>query len=115
MRIANLTHGALFMLGAYIGASHPQVRAQPLARGAARRRSWSRRSAACVERFILRKLAGNVLGQVLVTLGIAFMIADFCLIVWGGDPIPVPTPQYLQQPLRFAGLRVPDLPPGGDR
>ena len=31
-----------------------------------------------VERFILRKLAGNVLGQVLVTLGIAFMIADFC-------------------------------------
>ena len=57
-----------------------------------------------VERFILRRLAGNVLGQVLVTLGIAFMIADFCLMVWGGDPIPVPTPPYLQQPLRIAGL-----------
>jgi branched-chain amino acid transport system permease protein len=41
----------------------------------------------------LRKLAGNVLGQVLVTLGVAFIIADLCLVVWGGDPIPIPTPR----------------------
>ena len=37
MRIANLTHGALFMLGAYIGVSDPQGGAEPLARRAARR------------------------------------------------------------------------------
>ena len=59
------------------------------------------------ERLILRRLGGNVLGQVLVTLGVAFIIADFCLMVWGGDPIPVPTPQSLQQPLRIAGLAFP--------
>src|SRR5204863_519980 len=53
-----------------------------------------------IERFILRALAGNALGQVLVTLGISFIVADFCLIVWGGDPIPVQTPLALQQPLR---------------
>ena len=64
------------------------------------------------ERLILRKLSGNVLGQVLVTLGVSFIIADLCLVVWGGDPIPVPTPQWLQQPLRHRRPRVSRLPPG---
>ena len=106
MRIANLTHGALFMLGAYIGASFlkflPNLWLAALAGGLV-----VAAFGGLVERFILRKLAGNVLGQVLVTLGIAFMLADFCLIVLGGDPIPVPTPSYLQQPLRFAGIAFP--------
>jgi branched-chain amino acid transport system permease protein len=106
MRIANLTHGALFMVGAYLGASIlkfvPNLWLAALLGGLV-----VAVFGGLVERFILRKLAGNVLGQVLVTLGIAFMIADFCLIVWGGDPIPVPTPPYLQQPLRFAGLAFP--------
>src|SRR5262249_49703682 len=47
------------------------------------------------------------LGQVLVTLGISFIVADLCLILWGGDPIPVPTPPALQQPLRIAGFMFP--------
>src|SRR5262249_7106511 len=59
------------------------------------------------ERFILRKLAGNELGQVLVTLGVAFIIADLCLYLWGGDPIPVATPPALQPPLRVAGFIFP--------
>ena len=28
-----------------------------------------------------------------MTLGISFMVADFCLMVWGGDPITVATPR----------------------
>ena len=40
-----------------------------------------------VERLILRRLAGAELAQVLVTLGLSFMIADVCLMVWTGDPI----------------------------
>ena len=39
------------------------------------------------ERFILRRLAGNEQGQVLVTLGISFIIADLCLLIWTGDPM----------------------------
>jgi branched-chain amino acid transport system permease protein len=62
---------------------------------------------ALLERFILRALAGNALGQVLVTLGFAFIIADFCLVMWGGDPIPVPTPEYLRRPLVVAGVAFP--------
>src|SRR5438270_12098862 len=106
MRIANLTHGALFMLGAYLGVSvmrvYPNLWVAALIAAAA-----VAVFGGLLERFILRKLGGNVLGQVLVTLGVAFILADLCLVVWGGDPIPVPTPAFLQQPLRVAGIAFP--------
>jgi branched-chain amino acid transport system permease protein len=106
MRIANLTHGALFMLGAYIGVTIlkviPNLWVAALLGGLA-----VGAFGGLVERFILRRLPGNVLGQVLVTLGIAFIIADLCLILWGGDPIPVPTPPALQKPMVVAGVPFP--------
>ena len=106
MRIANLTHGALFMLGAYIGVSIlrvvPNLWLAALGAGIA-----IAIFGYFVERFVLRKLAGNVLGQVLVTLGLSFILADLCLVVWGGDPIPIPTPALLQQPVRIAGFIFP--------
>jgi branched-chain amino acid transport system permease protein len=106
MRIANLTHGALYMLGAYIGVSIlkvvPNLWLAALLGGLA-----VGLLGGLFERFILRKIQANVLGQVLVTLGVAFIIADLCLMVWGGDPIPIPTPTWLQQPVRAWGLAFP--------
>src|SRR5260221_6459134 len=106
MRIANLTHGGLFMLGAYLGASTLKVvpnlwLAALISGGIVAVFGFF------LEKFILRKLGGNVFGQVLVTLGVSFIIADLFLVVWGGDPVPVPTPPTLQQPLQFAGLAFP--------
>ncbi len=106
MRIANLTHGAFYMLGAYIGVSIlkfiPNLWIAALLGGLV-----VALFGGLVERFILRKLAGNELGQVLVTLGFAYIIADFCLVVWGGDPIPVPTPEGLESPVEIAGFMFP--------
>ena len=106
MRIANLTHGSLYMLGAYVGVTIlkfvPNLWLAALIGGAV-----IAIFGGLIERFILRALAGNALGQVLVTLGISFIVADFCLIVWGGDPIPVQTPLALQQPLRVGGVAFP--------
>ncbi|MGZ8153859.1 MAG: branched-chain amino acid ABC transporter permease [Burkholderiales bacterium] len=106
MRIANLTHGSLYMLGAYVGVS--VLKYVP--------NLWFATLAAAfaiaifgglIERLILRALAGNALGQVLVTLGISFIVADLCLMVWGGDPIPIATPAALQRPLIVAGIAFP--------
>ena len=106
MRIANLTHGSMYMLGAYIGVTVlqyvPNLWLAALA-GAVAMALFG----GLIERLILRRLGGNALGQVLVTLGISFIVADLCLVVWGGDPIPVPTPEALQAPLRFAGVAFP--------
>ena len=106
MRIANLTHGALYMLGAYVGVTVlkyvPNLWLATLA-GALVIALFG----GLFERLILRRLPGNELGQVLVTLGVAYIIADLCLMIWGGDPIPVPTPDALQEPLEIAGFRFP--------
>ena len=106
MRIANLTHGALYMLGAYIGASLlkylPNLWWAALVGGL-----MVALFGGIFERLILRRLPGNELGQVLVTLGVAYIIADACLMIWGGDPIPVPTPDALQHPLDVAGFMFP--------
>ena len=110
MRIPNLTHGSLFMLGAYFGAAFAggmlgimfnfwlatlMAAAVMAAFGA------------LVERFLLRQLPGQQLAQVLVTLGISFMVADFCLMVWGGDPVNVATPDGLGGFVRFGQAAFP--------
>jgi branched-chain amino acid transport system permease protein len=106
MRIANLSHGAYFMLGAYVGLSLLRSGASfvvamlvaGLAVGCL---------GAVVERVVLRRLAGNPLSQVLATLGIAFIIADFCLWFWGGDPQPVSPPPLLAGAVRVFGMAFP--------
>ena len=98
MRIPNLTHGSLFMIGAYVGAT--------LVIGLVgyKMNFWVAALLATLavafvgaltERLLLRRLPGNEMAQVLVTLGLSFMAADFCLMVWGGDPLSVPTPDGL--------------------
>ena len=106
MRIANLTHGSLFMLGAYLGVTAlrivPNLWLAALLAGLA-----VAVFGGLLERLILRPLAGNALGQVLVTLGISFIVADLCLMIWGGDPIPLSAPVSLQRPLVVGGIAFP--------
>ena len=106
MRIPNLTHGSFFMLGAYLATSL-------IASGLD---FWTAALVAgllvavlggIVERLILRRLAGADLAQVLVTLGLSFMIADVCLMVWTGDPIRVATPPALRGATAVLGLGFP--------
>jgi branched-chain amino acid transport system permease protein len=106
MRIANLSHGAYFMLGAYTGLS--VLRAgysfwvAVLAAGVV-----AALTGGIVERLVLRRLAGNALSQVLATLGVAFVIADFSLWMWGGDPQPMSGPDALSGAVRVFGLAFP--------
>ena len=106
MRIPNLTHGALFMLGAYFGVTFLRLDFN----------FWLAAIAsaavlgvigALMERLLLRRLAGQELAQVLVTLGLAFIIADICLLVWTGDPIPLTTPESLRGVVRAGDIVFP--------
>ena len=110
MRIPNLTHGSLFMLGAYFGASFA------IGVLGAQLNFWLAAIlatalvailGALIERLLLRRLPGDALAQVLVTLGLSFMAADFCLLIWGGDPLSVATPDGLQGFARFGTVVFP--------
>jgi len=46
-------------------------------------------------RIFLRKLSGNDLGQVLITMGFALIFQDVALLIWGGDPFTINTPKIL--------------------
>jgi branched-chain amino acid transport system permease protein len=107
MRIPNLTHGSLFMLGAYIGASLVVWYKLDFWLAAILSALLVAAFGGLIERLLLRRLAGNSLAQVLVTLGIAFMIADACLMGFTGDPITVPTPPGLVGAVRGFGLIFP--------
>src|ERR671936_1085648 len=102
MRIPNLTHGSFFMLGAYLATTL-------IARGFD---FWTAAFVSglavaafggIIERLVLRRLPGAELAQVLVTLGLSFMIADVCLMVWTGDPIQIATPAVLRGAASVAG------------
>src|SRR5262245_25328542 len=111
MRIPNLTHGSLFMLGAYFGAAFAigimgvslnfwlaVILATILVAFVG----------ALIERLLLRRLPGEQLAQVLVTLGLSFIAADFCLMVWGGDPLNVETPAGLGGFTRLGSVAFPN-------
>jgi branched-chain amino acid transport system permease protein len=106
MRIPNLMHGSFFLLGAYFGVTF-------LNRGL---NFWLAALlsgvamaviGALIERLLLRRLAGQELAQVLLTLGLSFVVADLCLMVWTGDPWQPATPSGLTGALQVSGLFFP--------
>ncbi|MFC5520774.1 branched-chain amino acid ABC transporter permease [Polaromonas jejuensis] len=106
MRIANLTHGALFMTGAYVAAS--MVRAGwGFALAVTLAAITTAVVGGLIERLVLRRLSGNAQAQVLATLGLSFIAADACLVIWGGDPIPVTPPAFLLAPARLLDFSFP--------
>lgn len=107
MRIPNLTHGSLFMLGAYVGSTFVLTWHLNFWVAAVLAALVVAAFGGLIERFLLRRLAGLQQAQVLVTLGIAFMIADLCLMGWTGDPITVPTPAAFTGVMRAGGLVFP--------
>ena len=104
MRVANLAHGALFMLGGYIATSAIGYGFGPAVVAAA---TACALFGAVLERSLVRRLAGRELAQVLGTLGLSFMIADQCLVVWSGDPIAQPAPKMLQGFVQIGGAAFP--------
>ncbi len=85
MRIPNLMHGSFFMLGAYFGVSlldrHVDFWLAAVISAIAMAIIGG-----AIERLLLRRLAGQELAQVLLTLGLSFIVSDLCLIIWTGDP-----------------------------
>ena len=102
MRIPNLMHGSFFMLGAYLGATFlaKDMNFWLAALASAAAMAFV---GGAIERLLLRRLAGQELPQVLLTLGFSFIIADVCLMQWGGDPIQPETPAGLAGAVRVFG------------
>jgi branched-chain amino acid transport system permease protein len=106
MRIVNLAHGSYFMLGGYVGLS-TVWRTGSFVAGLVAGAVAIGLVGIGMERLFLRRLSGQTLGQVLMTIGFSLIFQDVALLVWGGDPYTIPVPAPLQGVLTAGTLRFP--------
>jgi branched-chain amino acid transport system permease protein len=105
MRIVNLAHGAFYLLGGYV-AYAVATRYDSFLLGLI--------SAAIViallgyvEQRILGLVKGVDLYQVLMSLGLALVLNDSSLVLFGGDTFSVPIPELLKGPIILGDMSYP--------
>ena len=106
LRIVNLAHGALYLLGGYIGYTVAQATGS-FAIGAVAATLAAGLAGLVLQRGLLRFVGGSELRQVLLTLGVGLVLDDLALVIWGGDTLTVPSPPLLRGALRFSGVFFP--------
>lgn len=94
MRVVNLAHGSLFLLGGYVGYS------AGLAAG-----SWlvallagffaAALAGVLMQRLVFSRMVGQDMRQTLITIGISIVMADIFLWIWGGDTYQFEAPDWL--------------------
>ena len=105
MRITNLAHGGLYLVGGYIGLSVAQHTGNFFL-GVATGGVAIGLMGVLIQRGLLGFVQGD-LPQVLLTLGIALVLGDMSLVVWGGYPQTIPVPEQLQQSVTIGPLTYP--------
>jgi branched-chain amino acid transport system permease protein len=105
MRIVNLAHGAMYLIGGYVAyavavATHSFVLCLVAAAVAIA-------LLGLVEQWLLRFVKGVELREVLLTLGLALILNDAALVGFGGDTFSVPIPDLLKGPVQFLGMSYP--------
>ena len=106
MRIVNLAHGALYLMGGYIALTVASKSAS-FALGIGAAAAAIAFAGFLIDRFLLGFVKGFELRQVLLTLGIALFMNDLALVVWGGDTFTVPIPDALRGALSIGGVTYP--------
>ena len=107
MNILNLAHAAFFMLSAYFcyqiialtGNFWLALILAPIFTGLC---------GMVMERFLLRRLYGyGAVGELIMTVGVSFLIIGLVKIIWSTSSLPVNIPPSLSGLVKFSGLEYP--------
>lgn len=101
MRVVNMAHGSLYLLGAYIGYSVAAASESWLL-GIAGAALGSAVAGIFMHRVFLDRYQGQDLRQALITIGLSIVIADLLLAGYGGLTYQLDIPDVL-----FGGVRLP--------
>ena len=106
LRIVNLAHGALYLVGGYAGY-FVAANTGNFVLGILAAMALVALVGLVLNLGLLRFVRGYELRQVLLTLGVAFILNDLGLVIWGGDTYTVPIPQFLRGAVQFGGIFYP--------
>ncbi len=102
MRIVNMAHGAYYLFGGYVGLTIAKLTGNfglaLLAGGLA-----AMLLGYVSDRTVLRRVGDDHLAQVLITVGIAYIVGDVSLKIWGGDAQKLPLPLFLRGVIELPG------------
>lgn len=106
MRIINLAHGSLYLLGGYAGvivfaASGDILLAILAGAGVAALVGF------VIERLLLVRVRGQELPEVLITVGVALVVTDLALAAFGGSPRSIQPPPPLTGGIALGGITYP--------
>jgi branched-chain amino acid transport system permease protein len=94
MRVTNLSHGAVYLLGGYIGYSVISVTRNFLY-GLASAAIAMAMFGFLLERTLITWLGRSEMSELLATLGLIYVIDDIALAIWGGSPLTINLPGVL--------------------
>lgn len=106
MRIVNLAHGALYLFGGYLGLTVANLTGNFFL-GAIGAAVGIALIGFIIDFGLLRFVRGVELRQVLLTLGVAFVLNDLALVLWGGDTFSIQVPAFLDGPAEFGNVVYP--------
>lgn len=106
MRIVNLAHGALYLFGGYLGLTIANLTGNFFV-GALGAALGIALIGLLIDYGLLRYVRGVELRQVLLTLGVAFVLNDLALVIWGGDTFSIQLPAFLDGPAEFGSITYP--------
>jgi branched-chain amino acid transport system permease protein len=109
MRVTNLSHGAVYLIGGYIGysvitATHNFL--YGLAAGALAMAA----AGYLLERTLISWLGRSEMAELLATLGLIYVLDDVALAIWGGSPVTINLPGFLgkSSTLPISGIVYPN-------
>ena len=101
VRVTNLAHGGIYLIGGYIALTAQRTTGNWLASAAAGAAFSAVLSIALY--LVLRRLRGDGLRETMFTLGAAIVIADQVLARWGGVPSDLDPPSLLSGSIGLPG------------
>lgn len=102
MRVTNLSHGAIYLVGGYIGYSVISATHNffyGLAAGALAMAAFGY----LLERTLISWLGRSEMAELLATLGLIYVLDDLALAIWGGSPVTINLPGFLGKSSTLAG------------
>ncbi|MBE0532331.1 MAG: branched-chain amino acid ABC transporter permease [Rhodospirillales bacterium] len=107
MRIVNMSHGAFYLLGGYLGLATFRLTGSWTVAVVAAGLSIALLGLLLERGMLARVREGGDLSQTLLTIALSMIIADVALAIWGGHSLSIRSPAAISMPVTIFGITYP--------